>query len=138
VVFQNKKKQRKRPTLEDFNDKEKEDCEGAKTAIEEISNKGESALEPTVYLDAKFQELAKTLMGVMDQKLNEFQSKMVFGDRKLQSKKKNERILYIDDEAYQTFRKFRERPDERLKETLKRVIRAAEKFLELPGGSESH
>jgi hypothetical protein len=133
---QNKKK--RRPTLEDFGSKKTEDCEDAKTSIDEISNKSEPVPEPTVYLDAKLQELTKTLMGAVDQKFNEFQSKMVFSDRKSLSKKKNERVLYIGDEAYQTFQKFRERPDEPLKEILKKVVRAAEKFLELTGGSKSH
>lgn len=133
---QNKKK--RPPTLEDFSSKKTEDCEEAKTSIEEISNEGESVPEPTVYLNAKLQELAKTLMDAMDQKFNEFQSKMVFGDRKSLSKKKNERVIYIGDEAYQTFQKFRERPDEPLKELLRKVARAAEKYLELTGGSKAH
>ena len=131
-------KKKRRPTLEDFSHKRTEDGEEAKTSTNENPNKGEPIHEAIPCLDAKLQEFGKTLMVAIDQKLNEFQSKIVSGDRKSLSKKRNDRVLYIGHEAYLTFQKFRESPDEPLKELLKKVARAAEKYLELTGGSKSH
>ena len=48
---QNKKK--RSPTLEDFSSKKTEDCEEAKTSINEILNKGEPPAGSTAYSDAK-------------------------------------------------------------------------------------
>ena len=136
MKHQNKKK--RRPTLEDFSDRKTDDREEAKTLENENSEKNERPPEPIPSLDAKLQEFEKTLMRAIDQKLNEFQAKMIPADRKSHCKKKNDRVLYVGDETYPTFQKFKESPNEPLKETLKKVARAAEKYLELTGGSKPH
>jgi hypothetical protein len=133
MEYQNKKNGR--PTLEDFGGKKTEDRGEAKTAINENSNEGQPVPEAIPSLDTKLQEFENKMMVAMDQKLSAFQNKIVFGDRKSLSKKKNDRVIYIGDEAYLTFQKFRGRQDEHLKETLKKVAWAAEKYLESTGGS---
>jgi hypothetical protein len=134
MEHQNKKK--RPPTLEDFSAKKMEDCEEAKTSINENPDKREPIHEAIPSLDDKLQGFEKTLMAVMDQKLAEFQSKMALGERKSLLKKRNDRVLYVGDKEYPTFQKFKESANEPLKETLKKVVRAAEKYLEITGGSK--
>jgi hypothetical protein len=75
----------------------------------------------------------------MDQKLSEIQNKTVSGDRKsLAKKKKNNQVRHICNEEWNALQKFKERPDEPFKETLKRVLRFAEKHLEPTGGTKPH
>lgn len=131
---QNKKK--RRPTLEDFSAKKMEGCEEAKASINENPDKREPFHEAIPSLDDKLQGFEKTLMAAMDQKLAEFQSKIHLGGRKLLSKKKNERVQYIGDEIFGISQEFKESPYEPLKETLKKVARAAKKYRELTGGSK--
>ena len=123
-------KKKRHPTLSDFNCKKTENCE--------VLNESRTVPGTTPTLEAKFQELEKKLMGAVDQKLNEklneYENKAILVNRKSLSKKKNARVLYIPHEAIPTFEKFQEKADEPLKETLKKVLRAAEKYLELTGG----
>jgi len=48
-------------------------------------------------------------------------------------RQRNKRVVYIGDKIYPTCKKFQDSPSEPLKETIKKIFAAAEKYLELTG-----
>lgn len=102
----------------------------------------EPAPEAISFLKPLFLEFERRLdnrLTAMDRKLSEIQSKTVSGDLKSSAKKKkNNQVRHICNEEWNALQKFKERPDEPFKETLKRVIRLAEKHREPDGGTKPH
>jgi len=127
-------RKKRRHTLEDFATEKVKDQNGSRIAAR--GNVGNDRLnhETNPTSTPTLQELESLVRIEVEKAMNDLKTQMVPGDPKSRSKKKRDPI-YICNEDYPTVLKFRKN-NEPLRDTLRRVIRAAGRYLQMTGDSE--
>lgn len=127
-------KSKHHPALADFSNKDTTFCSDKNTEIltkNETKDSTGNKSKPMSANEAKIRELENEIeslrhrMDAINAKLSE--------NKNGRKREKNKHVVYIRDEIYPTYKKFRDSPNEPLKVTIKKIFAAAEKYLELTG-----
>lgn len=127
-------RKKRRHTLEDFATEKVKDQNGSRIATKGNVDNDRLNHETNPTSTPTLQEIASLIRIEVEKAMNDLKTQIVPGDPKSRSKKKRDPI-YILNEDYPTVLEFRKN-NEPLKETLRRVIRAAGRYLQMTGDSE--
>jgi len=123
------------PTLIFFNDNPKssanENIDAGRMPLA-IRNEIQQAIEGRL---GKFKD---EIICAFEEKFGDNKNERVATKQKVRRQKRNARVVYVADDVWPIFERFQEKLGEPIKETLRNMVKAAEKYLELKGNLRKH